>query len=104
MWKAEKAAVEGTAQFKEELERARAELETARRAHDLARMSELQYGRIPQLEKDPTSFEFRQPVDWKAYGLVDYLDIIKKPMDLATLKRNLTRGRYGTADEFFQDL
>ncbi|GJM07792.1 MAG: chaperone protein ClpB [Lysobacteraceae bacterium] len=52
VWKAEKAAVEGAAQFKEELERARAELETARRAHDLARMSELQYGRIPQLEKD----------------------------------------------------
>jgi len=41
---------EGAAHIKEELERARAELETARRATDLARMSELQYGRIPELE------------------------------------------------------
>ncbi len=51
IWKAEKAAVQGTTHIKEELERARQELETARRAGDLARMSELQYGRIPDLEK-----------------------------------------------------
>ncbi|MBT8145196.1 MAG: ATP-dependent chaperone ClpB [Gammaproteobacteria bacterium] len=51
IWKAEKAAVEGASHIKEELERARIELETARRAGDLARMSELQYGRIPELEK-----------------------------------------------------
>jgi len=50
IWKAEKAAVQGTTHIKEELERTRAELETARRASDLARMSELQYGRIPELE------------------------------------------------------
>jgi ATP-dependent Clp protease ATP-binding subunit ClpB len=51
VWKAEKAAVQGATQIKEELERAKLELETARRASDLARMSELQYGRIPELEK-----------------------------------------------------
>ncbi|MDJ0813088.1 MAG: ATP-dependent chaperone ClpB, partial [Woeseiaceae bacterium] len=51
VWKAEKAAMQGAAQIKEELERARLELETAHRANDLARMSELQYGRIPELEK-----------------------------------------------------
>jgi ATP-dependent Clp protease ATP-binding subunit ClpB len=51
VWKAEKAAVQGAAHIKEELERARLELETAHRANDLARMSELQYGRIPELEK-----------------------------------------------------
>jgi len=51
IWKAEKAAVQGTTHIKEELERTRAELETARRAGDLARMSELQYGRLPELEK-----------------------------------------------------
>ncbi len=51
IWKAEKAAMQGTAHIKEELERARLELETAHRANDLARMSELQYGRIPELEK-----------------------------------------------------
>ncbi len=51
IWKAEKASMQGATQVKEELERAKLELETARRAHDLARMSELQYGRIPELEK-----------------------------------------------------
>ena len=51
VWKSEKAALQGTAHIKEELDRARIELETARRAGDLARMSELQYGRIPELEK-----------------------------------------------------
>ncbi|HEX6550965.1 MAG TPA: ATP-dependent chaperone ClpB [Gammaproteobacteria bacterium] len=51
VWKAEKASVQGASQIKEALEKARTELETARRAGDLARMSELQYGRIPDLEK-----------------------------------------------------
>ncbi|MBT8107753.1 MAG: ATP-dependent chaperone ClpB [Gammaproteobacteria bacterium] len=51
VWKAEKAAMQGAAHIKEELERARLELETAHRANDLARMSEMQYGRIPELEK-----------------------------------------------------
>jgi ATP-dependent Clp protease ATP-binding subunit ClpB len=51
VWKAEKASVQGEAQIKEELERVRNEMETARRAQDLARMSELQYGKIPELER-----------------------------------------------------
>lgn len=51
IWKSEKAAVTGAAHIKEELERARLELETARRAGDLNRMSELQYGQIPALQK-----------------------------------------------------
>ncbi len=51
IWKAEKAAVHGTAHIQEALDRARVELETARRAGDLTRMSELAYGRIPELEK-----------------------------------------------------
>jgi ATP-dependent Clp protease ATP-binding subunit ClpB len=51
IWKAEKATVQGAAHIKEELERARQDLDTARRAQDLARMSELQYGRIPALEQ-----------------------------------------------------
>ena len=51
IWKAEKAAMQGTTHIKEELERSKLELETAHRANDLARMSELQYGRIPELEK-----------------------------------------------------
>ena len=51
IWKAEKASVQGTHHVKEELERARKELETAQRAGDLTRAGELQYGRIPELQK-----------------------------------------------------
>ncbi len=51
VWKAEKAMLEGAAHIKEELEKARIELEAAQRAGDLARMSELQYGKIPELER-----------------------------------------------------
>ena len=51
IWKAEKASIQGAGQFKEELERARVELEQAKRQGDLGRMSELQYGVIPELEK-----------------------------------------------------
>ena len=51
IWKAEKASLQGSASIKEKLEQARTELEAASRAGDLAKMSELQYGIIPALEK-----------------------------------------------------
>ncbi|MCK0746783.1 ATP-dependent chaperone ClpB [Chromohalobacter nigrandesensis] len=51
VWKAEKASIQGAAQFKAELEQARIDLEAARRQGDLGRMSELQYGVIPKLEQ-----------------------------------------------------
>lgn len=51
VWKAEKAELQGAAQIKEALETAKLELEKARRTGDLTRMSEIQYGRIPELEK-----------------------------------------------------
>ena len=51
IWKSEKASLAGTHQVQAELERARLEFENARRASDLNRMSELQYGIIPELEK-----------------------------------------------------
>ncbi|MEQ1740127.1 MAG: AAA family ATPase, partial [Methyloglobulus sp.] len=51
IWKSEKASLQGSASIKEKLEHARTELEAASRANDLARMSELQYGIIPALEK-----------------------------------------------------
>ena len=51
IWQAEKAALQGAQEYKAELEQARVELEQARRAGDLNRMSELQYGVIPELEK-----------------------------------------------------
>jgi ATP-dependent Clp protease ATP-binding subunit ClpB len=51
VWKSEKATLQGAAQVREELDRVRLELDAARRAGDLGRMAELQYGRIPELEK-----------------------------------------------------
>lgn len=51
VWTTEKAALYGTQTIKEELEQARIELESARRSGDLNRMSELQYGKLPELEK-----------------------------------------------------
>jgi ATP-dependent Clp protease ATP-binding subunit ClpB len=51
IWKSEKASLQGASGIKEELERANNELQAARRRSDLSRMAELQYGRIPELEK-----------------------------------------------------
>ncbi len=51
IWKAEKATVQGEAQIRSDIEQAKMELESARRGSDLTRMSELQYGVIPELEK-----------------------------------------------------
>ncbi len=51
VWKAEKAAVQGTAQIKSDIEQAKLDLEAAHRASDLTRMSEIQYGILPELEK-----------------------------------------------------
>ena len=50
IWIAEKQAMQGTQTIRSELEKAKLDLEIARRASDLSRMSELQYGRIPELE------------------------------------------------------
>ena len=51
VWKAEKATLQGEQKIKSDLEKAQFELEKARRSGDLNRMSELQYGHIPALEK-----------------------------------------------------
>jgi ATP-dependent Clp protease ATP-binding subunit ClpB len=51
IWKSEKAALQGTAHIREELDHVRLEMDAARRAGNLGRMAELQYGKIPELEK-----------------------------------------------------
>ncbi|EED31048.1 ATP-dependent chaperone ClpB [gamma proteobacterium NOR5-3] len=51
IWKAEKASLQGAASIKSDIEQLKLDLETARRAGDLTRMSELQYGKLPELEK-----------------------------------------------------
>ncbi|MBS0229153.1 MAG: ATP-dependent chaperone ClpB [Proteobacteria bacterium] len=51
IWKAEKATLQGATRIKEQIEAAKLELEAAQRKQDFAKMSEIQYGRIPALEK-----------------------------------------------------
>ncbi len=51
IWKSEKAATQGAAQIREEIDRVRLEIDAARRAGNLGRVAELQYGRLPELEK-----------------------------------------------------
>ena len=51
IWKGEKAALQGNTHIKEALDQARIEFETAKRAGNLQRMAELQYGKIPELER-----------------------------------------------------
>jgi ATP-dependent Clp protease ATP-binding subunit ClpB len=67
IWKAEKAAVQGAAHIKEEIERTKLEIEAARRAGNLTRASELLYGKMPELEKRLKS---AQEVENKAPTLV----------------------------------
>jgi ATP-dependent Clp protease ATP-binding subunit ClpB len=54
LWQTEKAMLQGTTHIKDALEKAKLEMDSARRAGDLAHMSELQYGKIPALEKQLT--------------------------------------------------
>ena len=69
IWNAEKAALQGAQQYKAELEQARVDMEQARRAGDLNRMSELQYGVIPDLEQKVKQAQEREeaagPVETK---------------------------------------
>jgi ATP-dependent Clp protease ATP-binding subunit ClpB len=51
VWKSEKAALQGAAQMREDIDRVRVEIDAARRAGNLGRVAELQYGKIPELEK-----------------------------------------------------
>ena len=65
VWKAEKAAMQGATHLKESLENARLELEQATRASDHARASELQYGRIPELERELEQALAREQDDYQ---------------------------------------
>lgn len=57
IWKKEKSKVQGSQHLKEELEKAKSELEFASRNNDLGKMSELQYGKIPELESKISEIE-----------------------------------------------
>ncbi len=69
IWKSEKASLQGTAHIREELDRVRLEMDAARRAGNLGRVAELQYGKIPELEKRLAQ---AQQAEQKAPQLVRY--------------------------------
>ena len=52
----------------------------------------------------PESSAFRQPVDWKGLGLLDYPQIIKKPMDLGSIKQNLENNKYESKEQVAADV
>ena len=59
---------------------------------------------LNNIEEDPKSYEFREPVPWKELGLLDYPEIIKKAMDLQTCRKHLSKGKYKRYEDFFKDL
>ena len=65
IWTSEKALLQGASHLKEELEKAKIDMDSARRAGDLARMSELQYGKIPVLEKQLAEVNNTKPIETK---------------------------------------
>lgn len=65
---------------------------------------------LSSLEKDPRSFDFLEPVDYISncdnleYNLPDYPTLIKRPMDLGTIKKNLNAGKYSTVQSVCDDI
>ncbi|WP_087019078.1 ATP-dependent chaperone ClpB [Thaumasiovibrio subtropicus] len=82
VWKAEKAALSGTQHIKAELEQARTDMDIARRAGDLNRMSELQYGRIPELEKQ---------LDFASLAEMQEMSLLKNKVTDAEIAEVLSR-------------
>ena len=65
IWKSEKATLQGATKVKEQIEQARQELEAAQRRQDYAKMSEIQYGRMPELEKQLAAAQAAETQDFK---------------------------------------
>ena len=65
VWKSEKAALQGATKVKEQIEAARVELDAAQRRQDYAKMSEIQYGKLPELEKQLAAAQAAEKQDFK---------------------------------------
>ena len=59
---------------------------------------------LEEISKHELSEAFLEPVDWEALKLPDYPVIIKKPMDLGTIRTNIETGKYDDAYDFAEDL
>lgn len=69
---------------------------------------ELRSALMPTLDKlyrqEPESVPFRYPVDPQALGIPDYFEIVKKPMDLGTIRSNILNGKYSDPWEYVDDV
>eukprot|EP00486_Rosalina_sp_Unknown_P002499 CAMPEP_0201566836 /NCGR_PEP_ID=MMETSP0190_2-20130828/6934_1 /ASSEMBLY_ACC=CAM_ASM_000263 /TAXON_ID=37353 /ORGANISM="Rosalina sp." /LENGTH=80 /DNA_ID=CAMNT_0047986091 /DNA_START=142 /DNA_END=381 /DNA_ORIENTATION=+ len=59
---------------------------------------------LDELTRHDDAEAFLQPVDWEALKLPDYPVIIKKPMDLGTIRSNIENGEYDDAYDFAEDV
>ena len=59
---------------------------------------------IQKIENEPYAFDFKDPVDYKGLGLTDYPDIVKRPMDLSTIKHKIEEGKYIVTQEVLDDI
>lgn len=59
---------------------------------------------IEVISTDPNAEAFLTPVDWQELGLMDYPSIVKQPMDLSTVNRNLNEGEYESFEKCFGDI
>jgi bromodomain-containing factor 1 len=59
---------------------------------------------LRQVQQSPQAYPFLQAVDWKTLGIPDYPKIIKQPMDIGTIEKNLTSYLYSSLDEFASDM
>ena len=59
---------------------------------------------IKAIEDDPNAEPFLHPVEWQELGLLDYPQIVKRPIDFATIKKNMGKGKYTTFDDLFVDI
>ena len=84
VWKAEKATLQGATRIKEQIEAARLELEAAQRKQDFARMSGIQYGTLPELEKQLAA---AQAVSYT------HLDVYKRQQPFLLLLPHLPRSQ-----------
>jgi len=73
---------------------------TSRKMAEMAECTEILNFLLTKKESEPYS----APVDWEFYGLTDYPEIIKKPMDLGTIKKRLDGAKYSDAQKFASDV
>lgn len=59
---------------------------------------------INSLTDNENAISFRHPVNHRALGLTDYLEVVKRPMDLGTIRSNLNRNLYIYLEDFVADV